>query len=130
MGNGMVRAAIRQHDLDDSLTVRVLVAMAAEVRDSDRYGERGVYYAGVWRLTVCVGLFPTNGNRLRVMRALKTLVDRGLVVRHKRSSPGHNAEYRLTLEPLGSDGKPARDPVDNSSERVHRTRSTREHDSG
>jgi hypothetical protein len=129
MGVGMARAAIRLHNLDE-LALRVLVAMAVEVRDTDRYGERGVYYAGVWRVTVCVGLFPTNANRVRIMRAIRTLVDAGVLVRHRRSAPGRNAEYRVVLEPLAADGKPVRPPVDNPEERVHRSRSPDEHDTG
>lgn len=129
MGVGMVRAAIRLHNLDE-LALRVLVAMAVEVRDSDRYGERGVYYAGVWRVTVCVGMFPTDANRVRVMRAIRHLIDAGVLTRHRRSAPGRNAEYKVLLEPLGPDGKPPRDPVDNPDKRVHGSRSTDVHDSG
>lgn len=123
MGMEAVRAAhLAAHRLGDRhAPARLLLWMAFNVLDDERDGRPALIFFGGYK-TAATGL----GFRLvdlddpaidraaltAVKRNLRVLAAESLIQQVRRSAPGRNAEWRLTLEPA--------EPVDNSAPRSRR----------
>ena len=114
MGLEAVRAAFAQsYRLGDKhAAARLLLHMAFTVTDKTQGDKPALTYFAGWE-TSAVGLgyglteLRADSKRAEaaqaaVKRALRTLEQAALITRMRRSSPGKNAEWRLTLSPLGN----------------------------
>lgn len=77
----------------------VLLIMSTVARDKAQPNvEAGIYYGGWEYLAKCLGFKAyTSGARRAVARAMRELVDLGLVEPLGFARPGHRQGYRITL---------------------------------